>query len=219
MPTEGPRRLGQYFSKAVITLLPGEPYYTLDGDDWNAIDNTTFATRKYYDLSGYRKQDLTLFLTNVNVQEGWSNIADVTAFYVMDLVTTEYITDAQILASIPNAQEPPGFGDSAFNMEQVVYGRTRFYLNNSTALATVAPSVTATLAGQTMWGDCIGTAADKLYLTRVVFFTYFAPELGQGQSIAISPAHYLTGGVVAKEPDLEYIMRLRRSYELQEPVL
>lgn len=213
MTIEGPRILGQSIDGLSVVYDPQEPpstaVLTMDGSDWKELDRVTFVNRQYYDLSGYRLKDLSLFFSSVDVQEGWSPTGDMTSFSVVDLITTERVPDDQIQNSLESTGgiplAPVGFLRSSFNMEQVVYGRTRKYVTSPTGTFALHPQ----LSSATNWGSCQATAGDKLYITRYVITSTPTPNL----TFNIPPAHFLTGGIVAEEPELTYLMRMKRSYE------
>ena len=211
MTLEGPRLLGKSIDglSVVYDADPTTAVQTLEGSDWKELDRVTFVNRGYYDLSGLRLKDLSLFFSNVDVQEGWAPTGDMTAFSIVDLITTEFVPDDQVLLSFESTGgvplAPVGFLRSTFNMEQVVYGRTRKYVMSTTGTFASQPQ----LSSATSWGSCLATAGDKLYITRYVITAVPTP----GLRFDIPPAHYLTAGIIAEEPELEYLMRMKRSYE------
>lgn len=211
MTIEGPRLLGKSIDglSVVYNAGPTVAVETLEGSDWKELDRVTFVNRGYYDLSGYRLKDLSLFFSTVDVQEGWGPTGDMTAFSIVDLITTEFVPDDQVQLSLESTGgvplAPVGFLRSTFNMEQVVYGRTRKYVMSTTGTFASQPQ----LSSATSWGSCLATAGDKLHITRYVITATPSP----GLRFDIPPAHYLTAGIVAEEPTLEYLMRMKRSYE------
>ena len=59
------------------------------------------------------------------------------------------------------------------------------------------------------------TAADKLYGYRIVSVS---SGEGEGDTIAVPASRVLMPGNISSEPKLEYMMRLKRSYELANQV-
>lgn len=210
MTIEGPRILGKSIDGLTVVYdASGTLVFSLAGSDWEELDRVTFVNRQYYDLSGYRLKDLSLFFSSVDVQEGWAPTGDMNAFSIVDLVTTEFIPDNQVQLSLESTGGAPlapvGFLRSTFNMEQVVYGRTRKYITSPSGTFALHPQ----LSSQTTWGSCQATAGDKLYITRYIITATPTADV----TFSIPPAHFLTGGLVAEEPSLEYLMRMKRSYE------
>jgi len=136
MSIKGPRTLGQQFDGAVITTTAGPPpAETIIGSDWKKIDSVTWVNRQYFDLSALTLQDLTFFMAGIDIQEGWLPTGDMDGFSIVDLVTTEKVPDDDIVNSLESAggvpAAPVGFLRSTFNMDQILYGRTRTYLGMS----------------------------------------------------------------------------------------
>jgi len=193
------------------TTFPASIY----GNDWEILENAntpTFATRSYYDTSGYNIKQLTCFFQGVDIQEGWGP-RGTAEFFVVDLITTQRMTSQQIIDAHIFAGSPvgdlPGFPRSTFDMSQVIYGRTRQYLPPST-------DVQATQYSTTSWGTCTATSADKIYLTRIVYLEgpgAPGPGAPSGSVINIPACDYVTAIIVAEEKDLQYIMRQKRSFE------
>lgn len=180
--------------------------------NWEVLDNAatpTFAMRTYYDLSGYQIADLSTFIQGVEVQEGFAPHGNLD-FHIVDIVSTDYIDDDTLTRAYPYDTLPgdmPGFNDSVYDMMQIVYGTIRTY---SASLTLADTSQNVMFFGQGTWGTCSSTAGDKLYITRVV---YTSPAGAPLNVAFIPPSNFVTAVIVAKEPDLEYLMRLKRSYE------
>lgn len=213
MSIEGPRILDKAFAGAVVTndaLEPPSPNTaSVDGVNWEKLTDSCFVTRTYYDLSGYTRDDLTSFFAGVDIQEEFQPHGSIQC-YIIDLVTTESMTTAQITGAHfddPGATlDLPGFPRSTFDQNQVIYGRTRTY-NTSTSF------VTGNIAeyGRTNWGTCAAATVEKLYMTRII---YTDPAVIDDLTLTIPPANYVTSAIIAKEPDLVYLMRQKRSYEI-----
>lgn len=203
---EGPRVMSQMFSRLDVQGLPGAPYFTLtSGDNWeNLVGDPTssvYVSRKYYDLSGYNKDFLTTFVQGVDIQEGHVPTGSMASFIVIDLITSEYPSDAEVLVSATN---PPGFPQSTSDMSTVIYGRHRQYRVDSNV------GSFPIMVGASTWGTMPATTADKVHLTRIVVTsTPVAPE-----TLAIPPANYVTAAIISKEAELPFMMRQKRSYEL-----
>ena len=210
MTLEGPRILDKIFSRVNITNGPdpGSIPPVVVGDQWHAVTQTSFVNRSYYDLSGYNWQDLTAFFRGVDIQEEFGPNGDLSC-YVVDLITTEFLTDADISQAHFNGAgnaDLPGFPESTFDMAQVIYGRTRTFNATMSGLATQVSQYY-----QTNWGTCQAATSDKVHLTRIVFTDITEPI---NVSIDIPPCDYVTSIIVAKEKELPYLMRQKRSYEL-----
>jgi len=214
---EGPRLLDKLFDACDIDLAespaPGPFPATINGGGWEILDNLanpTFAARSYYDLAGYTQEELTTFIRSVDIQEGWGprGTAD---FFVVDMITTERVNDDTLVnAAIYTTHDGdlPGFPRSSYNMNQVVYGRTREYTAGSA-------NVIAQMYSSSFFGTGTATAAKRLYLTRVV---YVDPNSATGNKVHIPPVDYVTAVMIGQEKDMPYLMRLKRSYEIAQRV-
>jgi len=215
MSIEGPRVMDIVLDGVNITLgSPGTEFpATIAGStNWEILDNAaapTFAMRTYYDLSGYQISDLSTFIQGVEIQEGFAPHGNC-PFHIVDIVSTAYIDDDTLTDAYPYDTLPgdvPGFNDSKFDMMQIVYGSIRTF---STSTTLTSPTSNVMFFGRASWGTCSSTAGDKLYITRVVYPT----TTGAALSVAfVPPSNFVSAIIVAKEDDLQYIMRLKRSYE------
>jgi len=212
--------------------------FTAGGGGWKvltAVDSTGNPTywavfRSYFDLSGLVAEQETLFTVNPMFQEGcdWNYLSTnaAGALQVWDMVSQEYITDATFDGVVPLSGNwiPPGLsggeaqfglkrvGDS-YELEDIHYGNARSFQNGAITLIGGANAVPF-LPNQTRsssWGVGSATAGQKLYICRAVHLTSaLAPE--PGNAIRSPPTAVVVPSLIAKETDLRYIERLRRSY-------
>jgi len=205
---EGPRVLnktipfftGDTVDPSTITLVGG----------FEDLGAGTYVYRTYFDLSGYNRKSLTAFFQGVDIQEGTFNSTDMGQLNIVDLITTEYMTDAACLqAASPNhaTGDAPGFPQSVYDLQQVVYGRRRTWVRtNVNNVTQVTP-----LFNVATYGTCAAASSDKLYITRVISIP---PVFVPAEFFRISPCAFVLALIVAKEDDLPYLMRQKRSFEL-----
>ena len=166
-----------------------------------------FVSETYFDLAGMTIDDETLFFDGAAIQEVLSPIAPGTAgdgVFVVDLMTTKPISDAslQLYQTYGNMLGP---GELTF--DQVIYGRIRFMnidLDNAAGAVMITVSDNQT-------GSLEPTASDRIYCYRYVSF----PAGNSDGDYFISGARYLLRATAKEEPEYQYLMRLKRSYELQ----
>jgi len=222
MTIEGPRIMDKVLDgfSATMGAAPSTFPATYQGDNWTALENAlapTFVNRTYYDLSGYSLDDLTAFITGVDIQEAWGPRGTAGCFLV-DLITTEFVGDGDLMQAYiyPTLGVPfptrdlPGFPESTYDMSQVVYGRSREYVPAALD-PTGAIQANANLYSVAKFGTGTATAAQKLYITRILYIDAAAPDTS---TIQVPPCDYVTAVLVAKEKTNPYLMRLKRSYEL-----
>jgi len=212
---EGPRLLDQLMPWCDIDtslVEPGYPITITAGQGWEVLDDgaagaPTIVNRTYYDLSGYAMKDLTAFIQGVDIQEGFQPFGTISCT-IVDMVTTEFIDDATLLAAhvyTTGGGDLPGFPNSPYDMNQVIYGRTRTFVDNS-SWGNIA------IQGTTLFGTGTATAAEKLYITRVVYLLGGVLELAK--QVHVPPCDYVTAVIVGEEKEMPYMMRLKRSYEM-----
>jgi hypothetical protein len=216
MPQEGPRTLHRCIgtvhvangaaSDPTLATLTGAGQYSL-----LTIGNVQAAVHKsYFDLSGYQMDDLTTFIAGVRIMEGTVPTGSSNHTTIHDLVTTEFVTDEEIVDVLTRAPADEfysnqfGYPTSTFNLDQVVYGQFRSYLTNASIAGAVSLPY---LAGFREFGVGNATAAEKLYITRIV--TNHVADT----SVSSPPVAYVVNAIIAKEKEMEYFMRLKRSYE------
>jgi len=202
---EGPRILDKGFSGGVITN--DSPSTASATGGIIKLSDNVFAQSSYYDLSGYTQNDLTAFFAGVTIQEEFSPTGTMVSF-IVDMVTTHQLSDQIIGAHFtdPSATlDLPGFARSTFDMNQVIYARTRTF-NTSVEWGQISEY------GRTQWGTCSAATSEKIYLTRIIY-TALPPLMVAAATLTIPPCNYVTSIIVAAEPDLTFMMRQRRSYE------
>ena len=189
------------------------PLYTIDtsitNGGWRAHTGIgTFINDTYFDFAGLAIDDKTLFFDGAAVQEiqppsiTTGTAGDFVA--VVDLMCTTPLTDEEVAlyATYGNI-----IGDgSALTFDQTVYGRVRIF---NMDLDNLAGGFFITL-GDNQTGSLEATASDRIYCYRYVAITAAADS-----TIAITGARYILRAKAQEEPEYQYLMRLKRSYELQ----
>jgi len=171
--------------------VPGEPY--------------VYVYRfSYFDLSGIKVNQETLFPQGVSLQQIQPVKGSGSHFYRLDLATKEPIQFSDInnflTTGIP---APPGSLASDTSLEQIFLGRLQLWEELSTISGLA-------LSQETGWGVGDATAGEKLYLT-----TAYLIDITVANAFNIPEGAWVIPAFIDKEPDLEYIMRMKRSYETQ----
>jgi hypothetical protein len=235
-------RLLRQFIPPVVVGVDGSGF-TVGGGGWELItaedsegNPTQWAVwRGYFDLSGIVEQQETLFTVNPMFQEGcdWnvSTNNPTGALQVWDMICQESITSSTFNGVVPDSGNwiPPGLmgGESSFGvirvgdayeLEDIHYGNARSF-----QFAPYSPPPAQQipfLPNQTRsssWGVGSATAGQKLYICRAI---HISSALNQesGNEIRSPPTAVVVPALIAKETDLRYIERLRRSYVVQGSV-
>ena len=183
---------------------------------WEVIwDTFPYAVnRSYIDLAGLSTQELTTFTQGVDIQLSLmprATTIGIPEITCLDLITTRRLTDAEI-TNWPIGGldiDVPGFLDNTVDLMEVIYGeRTTFAQNQSIV---VAGTVYVILDKET-FGSGNPTAMDKMHWTRV----YWINGSGVNEVIGLPAANLVVQVMTAKEKDLVWMERLRRSYVLQD---
>lgn len=208
--TGSPRILNALVDGFVGASDGGALTITTAGEGWEVIpaqagSSSMFRWRGFIDLGGLERESLTFFLQNAMVNECNSFYGLGTSILVVDLFTKTEITDDDLnLQTNTGLPYTPGFNDSVQDMDQVLWGRIRGYYHDSNW---TSDNLQQQFFEQ-IWGEGIATSASRLHLTRYVVVSNTDP------SIIVPGACFQVLGTAVEEPDLEYVMRLRRDYEL-----
>jgi hypothetical protein len=201
--TEGPRILSKSISNGVIIGA------AVSGDEWNYESSGSYAYWEgYIDLHGYRPDDMTFFPGSVQIQRGGGMQA--AAAY------TGFIEELTILHTVPwtlpagvgwIGDEFPGHLESTLSSQYVVYYEYRLYYVDPNVADTVIPKLMQSNTG----GMGSPTATNKLHITRVINTSASGSEI-----VTIPSVNVVVGGMVTEEPEITYMHRLARSFELYQ---
>ena len=185
-------------------LTPG-----IVSNGWRSFGTAVFISDNYFDLAGMAIDDKTLFFEAAGVQEVLTpslfNAAPGDAMIIMDIMTTSPLTDVEVASFAI-------YGNTAANsrasFENTIYGRVNQWVQHID---------TATWSGMTLTssnqlGSMMPTASDRIYSYRVI--VPGTPTVGD--RLDLTPSRHILRAHAKEEPDHEYIMRLLRSYQLQQ---
>ena len=214
--TGSPRILNALSPSCTINNVGGNYTFTYASESrgWEFIPSnngteTVAVFRGYIDLGGLEREALTFFLQSAQAvnNQGYTTFTfGETIADVMDVFTKIYLTDEDI--NHPRYDETeiysPGYLDSVQDMEQVLWARhTELYHDNGWSSTQLLMA-----SNQSIWGEGIGTSAGRIYFTRIVSLP------AETVDFKIPQCCWQIVGTAIEEPDLTYIMRLRRDYEL-----
>ena len=184
--------------------------FTTAGAGWDIIPaqaggSSLFRWRGYIDLGGLEREALTFFLQAAQVTESNSFYGLGIGIQVVDVFSKVEITDDDLnLVTHTGLPYTPGYNDSVQDMEQVLWARIRGYYHDT---GWTSDNLQQQYFEQ-IWGEGIATSGSRIHLTR-----YVLPHSDE-PAIIIPAACFQCVGTAIEQPDLEYIMRLRRDYEL-----
>lgn len=198
--------------------VPASNIAYTDADGWTAdngweVDspNATIYYENYFDLSGYELDDLTLYPVGISLQDGLpyftSNGADPSLLvYVLDIVSQERLNMSTIRTLIANLGYPSS-PESNYDWTQILFCQIRGF----TALTNIGNTTIMQPVSVGEMGSAEPTSVQKLWCYRVVLP---GGTDWSDQTVTIPATRFVLAGNIAKEADLEYIMRQKRSYEL-----
>jgi hypothetical protein len=184
---------------------------TADGfpsaNGWTALNSGTLLyAENYFDLSGYELDDLTLVPEFLQLQDGLPYLGTgPLALDVYDVVSQERLDPIDFVTYALSGSYPSS-PSSKDDWTQIQMCNTRFMTPQSDfAFATLFLPATSG-----SFGSSEPTAVQKLWVYRIVQVRGVA----DAQTLNIPATRFVLGAEIIKEGDLEYMMRLKRSYEL-----
>lgn len=205
MTLEGPRVMDKLLTGTEVTN-DGSALISSVTNQWSIVTGSTNAAvqRSYFDLSGYNKDFLTTFVQGIEIQDPGPLAGSDNANELLEIISTELISDADIVAfTAGSGFSGPGYSLSTNSMDQVIYGRRRMYTLNST-ITPIIPN----LHSVDIWGTASAVTSDKIHITRILITTTI------DSLTFVSDTNVVMTAIIAKEKDLPFLMRQKRSYEL-----
>jgi len=189
------------------------------GDNWGFTPNVpsngwrqylnAFISNNYFDLAGMTIDDKTLFFEAAGVQEVGAPLLNVPgagdAIRVIDIMTTFPLTDQQLVLFYLYGNTA---ANSGVDFNNTIYGR----INSWVVHIDTASFDGMTLTNSNQLGSMMPTASDRIYSYRVLI----PGTPMQGDRIDLLPSRHILRARAKEEPTHEYIMRLLRSYQLQQ---
>ena len=217
------RTLTKAVPRATFTQVGDEIEEVEGTSGWEVITHsfrssfTVGGWEGYIDLSGYQREDQTWFTRNAMIQgmaqPGFSS-AVATRMYVYEIVSDIRLSHDTLALCASGGQDFPGCLPSEapggeVDLQNIVFGRVREFAPLTNLPVT---SGAVQILSENFFGTNAGTASNRLWCYVVIGnidVTVFT-----GQVFFQGPVAFVISGAVDTEPDLEYIMRLKRSYEL-----
>jgi len=202
----------------IVVTLGGAPnQYSISDSASNwvqpVVPQGVFHSATYFDLAGLSMREKTLFFKGATVQQlGNPTItggAAGDACQVYDIMTSSPMSADQLTSFISagNFAGLTSAATSGLTFDQTIYARRREYV--------VSVDLAAWGAMQLVSDDQLGsmnpTASDRVYSYRMVGVDL----AGTSKTLAVLGSRQILSAEAKEEPEFEYLMRLKRSYELQ----
>lgn len=175
---------------------------------WTLIPGTYICYYEtYFDLAGMSIEEKTLFFTGAATQNVMPPTSQPAApgnrFIIYDIMSTKPLneTELQFVLVYGNTASP----GVVLTYDQTVYMRIRVL---NTDLDNAAATFMIPIADEQL-GSLEPTASDRIYCYRIVSLT------GGDGTYGVFPVRYLLRAEAKEEAEYQYLMRLKRSYELQ----
>lgn len=176
---------------------------------WEKVGDAIFVSSTYFDLAGMSMEEKTLFFEAAGTQTALAPQGTVAAvagdsLIIGDLMTTSPLTPVEASQAALFGNFPP----APVSFQETVYGR----IDQWVVHLDTGTWGSYTLTNSEQIGSMMPTASDRVYSYRVVVMGTSPTET----SITISAARHILKAMAKEEPDYEYMMRLLRSYQLQQ---
>lgn len=167
-----------------------------------------FVSSTYFDLAGLSMDEKTLFFKGALVQDvinpATQQSAPGDALLQLDLMSVRPLSNDEIFFFIVNGNLQ-GPGSSTLTYHETVYGRVRQFVTT----VDTATWGSMSLLSSNQLGSMQPTASDRIYSYRMI------SAAGSLTGLTVYGCRHLLAAEAKEEPDFEYLMRLKRSYELQ----
>ena len=183
---------------------------------WTKFPGATdlFVSSSYIDLAGLAMDEKTIFPNAISVQRSTFPALGGPAlpgdsFQVLDVLTSIPV-DLTDFATISDwLYIGPGMSGTSLNFEHVLYARRQRWTADLDT-----QSAFALKADEAQFGSMSPTASDRIYSYRLVWLV----EVGGStwSRLYTSNVRHILSVDVSEEPLYQYLMRLKRSYELQQ---
>jgi hypothetical protein len=196
-----------------------------DGVEWSALNGwkvldaagTRLAHETVIDLSGYAMESLTFFPNSVGLQDPGIYVfkpredSTFNGLNVLDIITSVPM-DLDVVGNRMSSNTGPGMLGSKYEFETLLFGMFRFFTQNQK----IPYPNYQQLERSQRFDSGEPSAADKLYCYRIV--TVLSSGLDPTTLVKIPACRQIIAGVMGAEPELVYMQRLKRSYELANQV-
>lgn len=192
---------------------PSAPIWTLQtySNGWRIVNPAgLFVSETYFDLAGLSQREKTLFFEGATVQDMLNptvaNQAAGDSIVLVDLMSTSPLNDTEltnfyIYGNFANT-------NAVLTFDQTVYARFNQYVVD---IDTTAWGSLIQVSSNQI-GSLNATASDRIYSYRIVACsTPFTAD-----KLDLFACRHLLRAEAKEEADYQYLMRLRRSYELQQ---
>lgn len=221
MENEDTRTLRIEIPPTSVGRGPADPVWTTvtDINGWNnPLGGTALFWTGTIDLAGYVREMKTFYPSAGMTQQGMvTRQVGGDGIFVVTVVSSTPVDLLSLFLSTGNGSGLGflDFGSSSGinnqNWETVLFNETQLYVNN----LNISPNTIGIQQGLDIQqtGSLSPTATDTLYVVKMII-----PQGPAMTEMAIPASRVILPGKFGTEPDVEYMMRLKRSVELSQQV-
>jgi hypothetical protein len=219
-PLQHPATLKSLCPATLATRVGPGPLTITMGSGWRELSslagNPFLFWEGQIDLGAFMLNDLTWVTTEKDIQEPGNfqlNFGTAQRIEFIEFITNTPLNLAALTLVADDWETDfavPGMQNSVIDYQNVITGRWRQFTPDTTL-----PGGSAITLKSSSFGSCEPSASERLYSYCMVKFDN-SSLLGPADNIFIPGRRFLLAGAAVKEAEYEYIMRLRRSYVLQE---
>jgi|TARA_R110000823_G_scaffold190477_1_gene322115 hypothetical protein len=187
-------------------------------DGWQSLDSNGVYFESVIDLAGYSMERLTFAPFETTMQDPGLYLSQAgpgpgtaVRMMVMDLISDVPFSLAdlsQVMTDFP--ARAPGMLGTNQDFTQIIYGNLRTYVSNNT----LGLPGYYQLIDSSGFGSKSPTAASKLFCYKIINLS----DGSAGDTLQVPASRIGLSGRMFAEDELPYMMRLKRSYELQQLV-
>lgn len=175
---------------------------------WQELSANVFYMQEEIDVAGLTKMELTFFPTGGDVQRGGPVSVGLTNGYIVEWIYVTRTPHNPIVIQPDMTYNLVGQGTLGNEFENIIWGRTWTW-----ALNTSLPQNFAVQVASSLMGSGEPTNGDRLYVYRIVTLIGATPATGFAE---VPSCRLLLSGQLREEAEFQQLMRMRRSYELQQ---
>jgi hypothetical protein len=210
--------LSKHHSMLDVSGTPGNWDFTAvptitSNQGWTRQTPTVFTSETYFDLAGMAMEEQTIFPQGITVQRGsfplMTGAIPGDCYLVWDYLTSIPLdlTDANVISQLLYVGQ--GYPGTVLNFEHVLYARgQRWVVDLDTAQQALLK------ADEFQFGSMSPTASDRIYSYRIV--QILVQPGSTATQVLTSNARHLMQVDTKEEPLYQHLMRLKRSYDLQQ---
>lgn len=216
-----PRDSKRALSGPRLMSIPIEEYigeYPAGGTSFASYKNwipstagTALMNEGYFDLSGYANDALTLFPTNMGLQDpGYyttSNVLPTSRLAVLDIISQERLDVDEVEDWWRTYKNVPGMMATTLDFEQIIMGQ--FRLMTPQTDFTLVGALSSIAGGE--FGSGSPTTVQKLWVYR---FLIYSAETFENTELEVNATRFNMAATIAEEKELSFLMRQKRSYEI-----